>query len=825
MRKRLLVVFALVLFILPAITQTPDFASQNQTAIQHVLEYTPAASGPVNITLSMTRTWSVVGSNLTLSYSGLYDDTEEVWNGTADFNITGTYDDANQKFFPAPTSAGEYAINVTSITDPDYGVTTFQVTPIDVVFDDVTYSAAAYYWETNVEPNDPVWLVWISGVLMWELNSTRLSANTKIESYLNDTVNDFAFVDDYGQIPDLWIGGITDSWDYVNISIRAVDVFDSDDREFWSDSSIEVQMHEIVDDGTTFTFAGSVAFIRNDAGTPNLLEIQVYNGTLAEQDHADSGRQFWAKCTLTAGGGSGVGLPIDYYFGPYLTDNGGMIRIPLNYSLVHEWCNSTTIWTDTEDGNGVITVYLSDESISGAWTLANRINCDRIVWDAIYVVANEEGLYLQPSKDNDWTGYSGGTYYSYKDDVLEYNAIVGIPSSYLWTLNGTVNGDEWSYTSSGDLRYIFAPIVIAEGGNFSLTVWQTLEANLISENFTTTFEVEPSIILSNREIQVGYTTVGLSGTINTDATWNVTEGGSLVGSGTVQAGSILVYWDRAAGTGDVNFTIWFIAGDKTLPVYGTYSKAESLLLSLEIWDLEFDDAYCNFLVQTTWGNTTLYIYDNGTLRATSAEADVVQYRKLSTTGIHQVGVKIDGGASYLWKNFTYSIALIVEGLKLVVFEWDTGSPDTVSGQFQTNWANTTISIVQGTTPMWEGTEGDSGVSFFFRKTQSAQTFTVTVTLDGGGDTLTYILGYSWRAPVESGGVDIAGLTKIIRNQTADIIEETLSQSVVIPPAVFAGIIGFLVLLIAIVLGQLSWSGIKRARKKKRTDLLQTSQWL
>jgi hypothetical protein len=91
------------------------------------------------------------------------------------------------------------------------------------------------------------------------------------------------------------------------------------------------------------------------------------------------------------------------------------------------------------------------------------------------------------------------------------------------------------------------------------------------------------------------------------------------------------------------------------------------------------------------------------------------------------------------------------------------------------------------------------------------------------------MGYTWREPADTGGIDVLGILEITGNQTEDIIDEALdsalSDKIIMPPAVFAGIIGFAVIMLAVTFGQISWAGIKKVRSKKSSELLRTAGYM
>ena len=335
---------------------------------------------------------------------------------------------------------------------------------------------------------------------------------------------------------------------------------------------------------------------------------------------------------------------------------------------------------------------------------------------------------------------------------------------------------------------------------------------------------ESAIIITNDFALVQDTGLSYQGTINTGANVTVYENNVAVATSEIPTASkFSIWWDRAIGSGNITATLYFYNAVASLNVTVTYERLAATSFAIEVWDLDFGDVYINIYCTTSFGNTTLYIYDNGVYKAYSAEADVVQYRKSSTEGEHVLSIKVDWGSNHVWKNYTYGVAIMVEAMKIVVLQWDTGSPSSVTGMIQTNWNNATITLTDsGGTTLDSGTEngGGYGVPFSFKKVETSGVIhLVTVTIESGSSTITLVLGYSWVNPNTGGdSTDPRALQDFIGNATQDAVNEALGGSVVIPPAVFAGLVGVVVLAVTVIFAQWAWNWRKTTNRKHKQGL-------
>ena len=174
--------------------------------------------------LSINRQWTVIGYNVTMTWTADYEISSETWSGTIAWNGTaGTR-------FPVESTAGNYTFSPTSATDAANGITVVFASAnlVWCIFDDATVSSTAYYW-VQYSVNS-VWLIWMSGTWTWTINGTTLDTGTdelcKIRSHMNATDDDWAIVNGAGDIGDLIIGEFDTSWYHVNLTINCETTID-----------------------------------------------------------------------------------------------------------------------------------------------------------------------------------------------------------------------------------------------------------------------------------------------------------------------------------------------------------------------------------------------------------------------------------------------------------------------------------------------------------------------------------------------------------------------------------------------------------------------
>jgi hypothetical protein len=174
-------------------------------------------------------------------------------------------------------------------------------------------------------------------------------------------------------------------------------------------------------------------------------------------------------------------------------------------------------------------------------------------------------------------------------------------------------------------------------------------------------------------ITTATTDVQISGRSNMDASYTVYEntgsGDVSKGSGTVDEGWFSISWTKETTAGaDVDIGIKFTSDTYTEWVNGTYSTASAETFELTTWDIDWQDYYTYVTWSTSYGNSTLSVYEDGGLYGSTNENNTMQYLKSTTEGNHTLDFKIAGSASdILWKNYSYTI---LSSLDIDIEDWN-----------------------------------------------------------------------------------------------------------------------------------------------------------
>jgi hypothetical protein len=729
----------------------------------------------INMTLTPNTQWTLVGQNITVDCVGYYDYLQWLFNGTV--TITGG------TLYPVKHTSGNYTFTTTGISNDDYSlVDSFVSNTIWCIWDEVIDSSINWEWMYD-QANDYYWLRINSGTLWFSINSTIVPESTEVYARLSQeisgggsgsvlTTHDWAYTDIYGACPDMFFGPFTSGGLY-NFTLWVVDLT-SEDYLMWE----KLMWIEAYSANANFDDGGAIAYIANEGGANGRIEICIYNGTMSMENHAGEGVwvevivRWWAWMT----GDSEYNNYANWTFYRY-TDANGFVYL----SIPNE---GGTILDDDGSENGIY--YWDAETLCNFWygvmggdpptwffpsilspyievtyrtssvedfTTINEFVCMKwVFWSGVYLdgYATSDGVHftvevataipLLTEYDLGEFSYITETGYGYGD--------------YIWSITAnSSDGSTWSYTVYANQMDIFVPDVLYNATTYIVRPIQILYPNFIFfyddideaywEMLTPT-TLYPQVDLEERIFMVGEDTVSLSGYARiVPFNYTVYEGATLIQSGTVYSHDVLIYWDRQQTliAGDQNWGIFLNTSYTTKWLNGTYSKVLLEGFGITYWDWEFDDFYINIFCGTSWGNATLYIYDDGELQATSPEAETVQYRKLSTEGSHYLSVLVNATGDWVWKNSTYAVAVTAD-FKLTSWSWDIGSIFTVNGYISTNWGNATVYIYQDEALQFIGSEG----AFWFSKTRSDGMYLCDVVIDAGNEVIEYSIAYtfSWR---------------------------------------------------------------------------------
>jgi len=168
----------------------------------------------LKLTMTSNYYWTIINHNVTLSATGVYDYDSWIWTGV----ITWT------DRYPTESVIGSYDYGdaqITSITDPTYGLTSFYVYSMaTVVFDNITIPTEPNKYWVQYSPKS-VWLIWGAPCSFENVyDSSPVMDGILIQSQINGTDN--ARSSTYGgSIYGLSIGSFDTSWYYANITIIA----------------------------------------------------------------------------------------------------------------------------------------------------------------------------------------------------------------------------------------------------------------------------------------------------------------------------------------------------------------------------------------------------------------------------------------------------------------------------------------------------------------------------------------------------------------------------------------------------------------------------
>lgn len=209
----------------------------------------------------------------------------------------------------------------------------------------------------------------------------------------------------------------------------------------------------------------------------------------------------------------------------------------------------------------------------------------------------------------------------------------------------------------------------------------------------------------------------------------------------------LIPMNLTTGSHDFSYTVWQDLDDPlraylpSVAYYTTYEVSEANLA----WEWISIDPYSDSVTgYTSWGNTTLYVYDNGSLLSSGTEGEIYGVGfDLSTSGIHNITVVADGTAQSIVAFGSYSVAAPATTPDLA-WEWISIDPysDSVTGY--TSWGNTTLYIYDNGSLVSSGSEGETyGVGFDI---STPGLHNLTILANGTAQTIAHVTSYRVAAP-------------------------------------------------------------------------------
>jgi len=199
-------------------------------------------------------------------------------------------------------------------------------------------------------------------------------------------------------------------------------------------------------------------------------------------------------------------------------------------------------------------------------------------------------------------------------------------------------------------------------------------------------------------------------------------------------GDLLSYLkSTVAGDYNVSLLINGTASDAWVNVSYTIAANPLYLLTVSVTTT---GANITGYAETNWNNATLTIYENNLPMDTGAEGTIVSYVKATVAGEYNVSLLINGTASEIWFNITYTVA--ANPMYLTSFDIDTVGA-LVSGYAETNWNNATITIYENNSPMDTGAEGDV---LIYTKSVVIGDYNVSLLINGTGSEIWFNVSYT-----------------------------------------------------------------------------------
>lgn len=170
----------------------------------------------VLFTININKAWTVVGYNVTITFSGIFEYDSDTFTGTADSGGFGSY--------PTFYTVGNQSVTITTIlTEPKYGVFAFSANTAYCVWDNVIATTGPTYFWTQYSVST-VWLIWgalPTSAFQWDYNGTWLEQGAVLVSYRNGSANARGAIwNAYGDFGGLAIGSFSTAWYHANITVN-----------------------------------------------------------------------------------------------------------------------------------------------------------------------------------------------------------------------------------------------------------------------------------------------------------------------------------------------------------------------------------------------------------------------------------------------------------------------------------------------------------------------------------------------------------------------------------------------------------------------------
>ena len=166
----------------------------------------------MNFNVTINYGWTVIGYNVTLSTSGIYEYDSTTWSGTVTYNSTG------ETIYPSYDTIGLRYFGVSSATDSNYDLTVLTTDYTSCTWDDVIAGCAVdTYWHRDVDYSHMTWApvtTW-----KWQVNGTWIDNTYLLHAYSNGSAPEATGgIYGSGNFGGITLGPYTVSWYYVNLT-------------------------------------------------------------------------------------------------------------------------------------------------------------------------------------------------------------------------------------------------------------------------------------------------------------------------------------------------------------------------------------------------------------------------------------------------------------------------------------------------------------------------------------------------------------------------------------------------------------------------------
>ena len=207
------------------------------------------------------------------------------------------------------------------------------------------------------------------------------------------------------------------------------------------------------------------------------------------------------------------------------------------------------------------------------------------------------------------------------------------------------------------------------------------------------------IIITNDFALVQDTGISYQGTINQGVSVSIYELGQLVGTASIaEEGKFSLWWDRAIGDGNITAILAFTTSTHELNITVIYEKVESVVFVVESWWLTLHlgvQNYVEFYTKTSFGNSTIYVYDNNTLQTTVEESSggvSSHFWMNGQQGLHVITLNITHGSTTFTRSRTYYIPDWAATALVIRWSLYTFQNNYTLLNLESNWMNCTYSV-------------------------------------------------------------------------------------------------------------------------------------